>query len=42
MRKYIKNLEEEVDTKSGELLEKRKLLRKFEDEEEELNRMIAN
>ena len=29
MRKYIKNLEEEVSTKSEVILEKNKLLRKF-------------
>lgn len=29
MKKYIKSLEDEVSTKSEELLEKSKLLRKF-------------
>ena len=42
MRKYIKNLEEEVSTRSEDLIEKNRLLRKFESEEEELNRMISN
>lgn len=42
MRNYIKNLEEEVSTKSEELLEKTRLLRKYQDEEEELNKMVAN
>ncbi len=42
MRKYIRNLEEEVATKTKEVMEKNKLLRKFEDEEDELNRMIEN
>ena len=42
MRTYIKSLEEEVSTKSEELIQKKKLLRKFEEEEEELNRMVSN
>jgi hypothetical protein len=42
MRKYIKSLEDEVATKSKEVMEKNKLLRKFEDEEDELNRMIES
>jgi hypothetical protein len=33
MRRYIKSLEEEVSTKSEELVEKNRLLRKFESEE---------
>ena len=40
MRKYIKSLEEEVTTKSEEIIGKTRLLRKYEDEENELNRMI--
>lgn len=42
MRKYIKSLQEEVGDKSRELLEKNRLLRKYEDEEEELNGMVQS
>ena len=42
MRTYIKSLEEEVSTKSEQLIDKKKLLRKYQEEEDELNRMISN